>query len=74
VVSDALLVRATDRILLFSITDITELIWTTHTLPAVARPARAAPPKRVEPLHIGTHPRRADRNPLCHNMLQAFPH
>ena len=81
VVSDALLVRATDPILLISITDITELMW---TLPAVARHARAAPPKRVEPQHIGTHPQRAktvdahrrptDRNPLCHNMLQAFPH
>jgi PAS domain-containing protein len=80
VVSDALLVRATDRILLISITDITELMWTIHTLPAVACPARAAPPKRVEPQYIGTHPLRAktvdahqrptDRNPLCH----AFPH
>jgi PAS domain-containing protein len=77
VVSDALLARATDPILLISITDITELMW---TLPAVARHARAAPPKRVEPQHIGTHPQRAktvdahqrptDRNPLCH----AFPH
>ena len=84
VVSDALLVRATDPILLISITDITELMWTTHTLPTEARHARAAPPKRVEPQHIGTHPQRAktvdahrrptDRNPLCHNMLQAFPH
>jgi PAS domain-containing protein len=34
VVSDALLVRATDPILLISLTDITELMWTTHTLPA----------------------------------------
>jgi PAS domain-containing protein len=33
VVSDALLVRATDRILLISITDITELIWTTPPEP-----------------------------------------
>ena len=33
VVSDALLFRATDRILLISITDITELMWATHTLP-----------------------------------------
>jgi PAS domain-containing protein len=40
VVSDALLGRATDRILLISITDITELMWTTHTLPAVTRPAQ----------------------------------
>ena len=77
VVSNALLLRATDPILLISITDITELMW---TLPAVARHARAAPPKRVEPQHIGTHPQHAktvdaqqrptDRNPLC----QAFPH
>jgi PAS domain-containing protein len=77
VVSDTLLARATDPILLISITDITELMW---TLPAVARHARAAPPKRVEPQHIGTHPQHAktvdahqrptDRNPLCH----AFPH
>jgi PAS domain-containing protein len=84
VVSDALLVRATDGILLISITDITELMWTTPTLPAVARPAPAAPPKHVEPQHIGTQPQRAktvdahqhptDRNPLCHNMLYAFPH
>ena len=84
VVSNALLVRATDPILLISITDITELMWTTHTLPAEARHARAAPPKRVEPQHIGTHPQRAktvdahqrptERNPLCHNMLHAFPH
>jgi PAS domain-containing protein len=57
-VSNAPLVRATDPILLISITDITELMWTTHTLPAVARHARAAPPKRVEPQHIGTHPQR----------------
>jgi PAS domain-containing protein len=34
VVSDALLVRATDPILLISITDITERMWTTHTLTA----------------------------------------
>jgi PAS domain-containing protein len=34
VVSDALLVRATDPILLISLTDITELMWTTHSLPA----------------------------------------
>ncbi len=34
VVSDALLIRATDPILLISITDITERMWTTHTLPA----------------------------------------
>jgi PAS domain len=84
VVSNALLVRATDPILLISITDITELMWTTHILPAEARHARAAPPKRVEPQHIGTHPQRAktvdahqgptERNPLCHNMLHAFPH
>ena len=84
VVSNALLVRATDPILLISITDITELMWTTHTLPAEARHARAAPPKRVEPQHIGTHPQRAKTvdahqrptglNPVCHNMLHAFPH
>jgi hypothetical protein len=83
VVSNALLVRATDPILLISITDITELMWTSDTLPAVARRARAAPPKRVEPQHIGTHPQRAktvdahqrptERNPLCHNMIHAFP-
>jgi hypothetical protein len=84
VVSNALLARATDPILLISITDITELMWTTDTLPAVARHARAAPHKRVEPQHIGTHPQRAKTvdahqrptglNPVCHNMLQAFPH
>ena len=33
VVSDALLVRATDPILLISITDITELMWTTPPEP-----------------------------------------
>jgi acyl-CoA synthetase (AMP-forming)/AMP-acid ligase II len=53
------------------------MMW---TLLAVARHARATPPKRVEPQHIGTHPQHAktvdahqrptDRNPLC----QAFPH
>jgi PAS domain-containing protein len=34
VVSDALLARATDPVLLISIIDITELMWTTHTISA----------------------------------------
>jgi PAS domain-containing protein len=72
-VSNALFVRATDPILLISVTDITELMWTAYTLPAVARHARAAPPKRVEPQHIGTHPHRA-KTVDAHNMLHAFPH
>ncbi|HXA90671.1 MAG TPA: hypothetical protein VNW96_19310, partial [Mycobacterium sp.] len=33
VVSDALLVRATDRILLITITDLTELMWSTRPEP-----------------------------------------
>jgi len=49
VVSDALLVRATDPILLISITDITELMWTTPPEPRCSRSPNhsAVPVQRV---------------------------